>query len=124
MRSLQPQDGGRVSRNILKPVAFLLWIFFFFQAEDGIRDLIVTGVQTCALPICGRTLLGNRRKTRHLTRSRVRLICISVYIGRVFKRAAVPGWSRESEPRKEWCGHRSEERRVGKECRSRWSPYH
>src|SRR2546428_13805897 len=28
--------------------------FFFFQAEDGIRDLIVTGVQTCALPICSR----------------------------------------------------------------------
>src|SRR2546421_12478805 len=27
------------------------FIFFFFQAEDGIRDLIVTGVQTCALPI-------------------------------------------------------------------------
>src|SRR5205085_7172301 len=25
---------------------------FFFQAEDGIRDLTVTGVQTCALPIC------------------------------------------------------------------------
>src|SRR2546421_2148064 len=33
---------------------FVLWLFFFFfffQAEDGIRDLIVTGVQTCALPI-------------------------------------------------------------------------
>src|SRR2546421_2123804 len=29
----------------------LLDFFFFFQAEDGIRDLIVTGVQTCALPI-------------------------------------------------------------------------
>src|SRR5216683_4743588 len=28
-------------------------VFFFFQAEDGIRDLIVTGVQTCALPILG-----------------------------------------------------------------------
>src|SRR2546430_2842593 len=27
------------------------WFFFFFQAEDGIRDLTVTGVQTCALPI-------------------------------------------------------------------------
>src|SRR3712207_8387442 len=27
--------------------------FFFFQAEDGIRDIGVTGVQTCALPICG-----------------------------------------------------------------------
>src|SRR2546421_6164159 len=31
-------------------LAFDAW-FFFFQAEDGIRDLIVTGVQTCALPI-------------------------------------------------------------------------
>src|SRR5256886_3729083 len=29
-----------------------LILFFFFQAEDGIRDLTVTGVQTCALPIC------------------------------------------------------------------------
>src|SRR3989449_7690728 len=28
------------------------WFFFFFQAEDGIRDVAVTGVQTCALPIC------------------------------------------------------------------------
>src|SRR2546421_5524865 len=33
-------------RNCLR-----LSLFFFFQAEDGIRDLIVTGVQTCALPI-------------------------------------------------------------------------
>src|SRR2546430_12951901 len=32
--------------------------FFFFQAEDGIRDLTVTGVQTCALPIWGGLLLG------------------------------------------------------------------
>src|SRR5206468_8220388 len=30
---------------------YILFFFFFFQAEDGIRDLIVTGVQTCALPI-------------------------------------------------------------------------
>src|SRR5437667_5904934 len=29
------------------------FFFFFFQAEDGIRDRDVTGVQTCALPICG-----------------------------------------------------------------------
>src|SRR2546430_11746037 len=29
----------------------MLFCFFFFQAEDGIRDLTVTGVQTCALPI-------------------------------------------------------------------------
>src|SRR3989440_6117734 len=32
-------------------VMMYLLLFFFFQAEDGIRDLIVTGVQTCALPI-------------------------------------------------------------------------
>src|SRR5690349_22347627 len=32
------------------------FFFFFFQAEDGIRDLYVTGVQTCALPICDRGL--------------------------------------------------------------------
>src|SRR2546425_6170401 len=30
------------------------WVFFFFQAEDGIRDKLVTGVQTCALPIWSR----------------------------------------------------------------------
>src|SRR2546429_1574886 len=29
-------------------------IFFFFQAKDGIRDVAVTGVQTCALPICSK----------------------------------------------------------------------
>src|SRR2546429_2973102 len=29
-----------------------MFVFFFFQAEDGIRDVAVTGVQTCALPIC------------------------------------------------------------------------
>src|SRR2546430_12831518 len=39
-------------------------VFFFFQAEDGIRDLTVTGVQTCALPISDVTgfgLLGHLR---------------------------------------------------------------
>src|SRR3989441_10248950 len=30
----------------------MFFFFFFFQAEDGIRDKLVTGVQTCALPIC------------------------------------------------------------------------
>src|SRR5256885_11580033 len=34
-----------------------VWLFFFFQAEDGIRDYKVTGVQTCALPISRRGLL-------------------------------------------------------------------
>src|SRR6266404_8259618 len=71
--------------------------FFFFQAEDGIRDKLVTGVQTCALPIsripppaagCGRRVSLKRRMSTSSLASR------------------------------------SEERRVGKECRSRWPPYH
>src|SRR2546430_17336867 len=37
-----------------------MYVFFFFQAEDGIRDLTVTGVQTCALPILS-TLIGTAR---------------------------------------------------------------
>ena len=34
-----------------KNAVFIFFYFFFFQAEDGIRDDLVTGVQTCALPI-------------------------------------------------------------------------
>src|SRR2546428_9565262 len=44
----------------------MLLLFFFFQAEDGIRDLIVTGVQTCALPISATAEAGEldvRRRT-------------------------------------------------------------
>src|SRR2546428_5222268 len=37
--------------------------FFFFQAEDGIRDLIVTGVQTCALPIFPKLSIGDDKIT-------------------------------------------------------------
>src|SRR5256884_10009079 len=36
---------------LLRSMQFCTYIFFFFQAEDGIRDVAVTGVQTCALPI-------------------------------------------------------------------------
>src|SRR2546429_3411721 len=46
----------------------LCWLCFFFQAEDGIRDVAVTGVQTCALPISVR--LRNRGRPR-----RVALAC-------------------------------------------------
>src|SRR5260221_10144742 len=48
----------RISREIFALIGGPIWyaithrfIFFFFQAEDGIRDHCVTGVQTCALPI-------------------------------------------------------------------------
>src|SRR5690349_9514228 len=54
-----------------------MFFFFFFQAEDGIRDLYVTGVQTCALPICG--LIGFR--TEFLTETRGTGILHSVFDG-------------------------------------------
>src|SRR6266545_6888089 len=42
----------------------LLYFFFFFQAEDGIRDKLVTGVQTCALPISLRWIVASLGRTR------------------------------------------------------------
>src|SRR3989475_1888765 len=39
------------TRSLTSTGLFIAWFVFFFQAEDGIRDLTVTGVQTCALPI-------------------------------------------------------------------------
>src|SRR3989440_12791282 len=48
-----------------------LFLFFFFQAEDGIRDLIVTGVQTCALPISGsRPTFDNKGQRRRFSAER------------------------------------------------------
>src|SRR2546430_13724317 len=79
--------------------------FFFFQAEDGIRDLTVTGVQTCALPIFFYTA-GSSRRRKTVTEPRP----VARPSGSGF-----PSLDRSL---------RSEERRVGKECRSRWSPYH
>src|SRR2546430_9992877 len=97
----------------------LLWrvsydfIFFFFQAEDGIRDLTVTGVQTCALPIC----LGGARPGRVEARSRARRL-------RGDRGCRGQAADRREGPPPGRPEARSEERRVGKECRSRWSPYH
>src|SRR5438876_3937284 len=39
---------------------YMIKLFFFFQAEDGIRDGRVTGVQTCALPISSVSVIGGR----------------------------------------------------------------
>src|SRR2546430_7240285 len=49
-----------------------LGCFFFFQAEDGIRDLTVTGVQTCALPISGAAATTAARSPTNSARPRVR----------------------------------------------------
>src|SRR5690348_18509883 len=88
---------------------FLL-VFFFFQAEDGIRDGRVTGVQTCALPISTKPV-AKAKRTRLAVRPAV--LGPEAWLDDM---GLIPS-SQESA----W---RSEERRVGKECRSRWSPYH
>src|SRR5687768_18380674 len=87
------------------------FFFFFFQAEDGIRDVAVTGVQTCALPIYAQVVLVHE-ETRKRLEGQARLL-------------AVDGGDWESEEEGPLgMSIRSEERRVGKECRSRWSPDH
>src|SRR2546430_5380321 len=48
-----------------------LSVFFFFQAEDGIRDLTVTGVQTCALPISLSANKSRRARTEAAGRNAV-----------------------------------------------------
>src|SRR5688572_32011836 len=99
-------------------------VIFFFQAEDGIRDLTVTGVQTCALPISGDRaggLAGAQPRTQRT---------VAPPAGRRrfadARRAGPPGARCRRPPRLDATRRRlrSEERRVGKECRSRWSPYH
>src|SRR3546814_3057983 len=91
---------------VLCIVNTLLLCFFFSSRRRHTRCALVTGVQTCALPICGRPVV-------------VAEIVESVPCHR-------PG---DVEFR-QWADAevRSEERRVGKECvstcRSRWSPYH
>src|SRR2546430_10217213 len=87
---------------------------FFFQAEDGIRDLTVTGVQTCALPILQRS----RDPGGSAENSRAVKIAIRIH------RHTTPGIVPIGPVEGGEGGDRSEERRVGKECRSRWSPYH
>src|SRR5205823_12088896 len=102
---------------------------FFFQAEDGIRDKLVTGVQTCALPISSaapdttelegpltaasaipRVSSGKISSSGSCTASIFPAGCCCISLPRA---ATNPSASL-----------RSEERRVGKECRSRRSAYH
>src|SRR2546430_5647456 len=56
--------GGVSDEDYARSRTWLLLVCFFFQAEDGIRDLTVTGVQTCALPIWQRARRGRERHHR------------------------------------------------------------
>src|SRR5258708_28382985 len=55
-----------------------LYVFFFFQAEDGIRDDLVTGVQTCALPISVDLLKRNLRPSQIITKNAIENAIASV----------------------------------------------
>src|SRR5699024_11405140 len=92
---------------LLLRVLFYFLFFFFFQAEDGIRDRNVTGVQTCALPICGEHhLFVHVLSERYLH-----------FLPELFLKLA--GRYKEQlcqSLRSQGLMGRSEERRVGKEC--------
>src|SRR3712207_8575116 len=96
-------------------------LYFFFQAEDGIRDIGVTGVQTCALPIWLQLVeharledVPEHRPLAEQGHGRVYVLRPPTAPLELAERPVIV----EDEVR------RSEERRVGKECRSRWSTYH
>src|SRR5437763_11874464 len=94
-------------------------VFFFFQAEDGIRDTSVTGVQTCALPIC-QLFTPRHPATRASLAAAVaaeQALPIDDMVASAVGAAAVEQFQ---YPVLEYAV-RSEERRVGKECRSRRS---
>src|SRR3712207_7476014 len=103
-------------------------VIFFFQAEDGIRDIGVTGVQRVLFrsthPVTGKkALFVNKGFTR-------RILDIppdesAGILAYLFEHMANPLFQCRFRWRPNSVAFwRSEERRVGKECRSRWSPYH
>src|SRR2546422_3431486 len=101
--------------------------YFFFQAEDGIRDVAVTGVQTCALPI-SQSRVAEVRRARPEAEAWLGLLEAALGESEDGARweAAVPKPAADRPVKAPLLSRaeRSEERRVGKECRSRWSPYH
>src|SRR5436309_12722714 len=107
---------------------FLFFFFFFFQAEDGIRDFHVTGVQTCALPICHGGGGHARATSACVTRTGVTSASVTCTgVSAVQEMATAAAEARGPEcveflaPHQR--GRRSEERRVGKERSSRGSAY-
>src|SRR3712207_7832536 len=99
-------------------MVFSYGLYFFFQAEDGIRDIGVTGVQTCALPIFydDNFVEAAAMLKRALEDAEANP---GLLIQTLLSLAFTQGMTGEFDE-----SLRSEERRVGKECRSRWSPYH
>src|SRR5687767_15176651 len=115
----------------VNPELFIMWnkldgcVCFFFQAEDGIRDKLVTGVQTCALPI---SVVGPSVSSCHRSRRDQVLRSRDHASPGVPESWRVPACGRQLRAERELSpgnsaslsGSRSEERRVGKECRCGW----
>src|SRR5690349_23015547 len=114
--------GMRTPRrpSLLAPEAVDWLRFFFFQAEDGIRDLYVTGVQTCALPICASTRITVSESAACGTSRASNQIALS---SRASSAARTSGsFARAARAPASTGSVRSEERRVGKEWRCAWRP--
>src|SRR5690606_40469576 len=92
---------------------------FFFQAEDGIRDFHVTGVQTCALPICPSLWATSRRLGPFSCPGRAMMCSMKSASSKLWV-TAKPKAPCQKASAGAMSGTRSEERRVGKECRSGW----
>src|SRR5437588_7428339 len=109
-------------------VVCVIVFFFFFQAEDGIRDHCVTGVQTCALPICGvpeaYIQYGTALELWPSPNSAYSLqLRYAVKPPMLIASTDTPMLDERWHPGLLYKSVellRSEERRVGKECRSRW----
>src|SRR3546814_6757512 len=104
-------------------VVWLFTGFFFFSSRRRhTRCALVTGVQTCALPI----LFKMVEKTT-VTATEIEFVKILYGAPPVFEGLQDPNYKLKLINALNWTS-RSEERRVGKECvstcRSRWSPYH
>src|SRR5205807_6260415 len=101
--------------------------FFFFQAEDGIRDYKVTGVQTCALPILISGPQGDKINSEIPLTIPAAVPMMAIRLGSRLI-ASIPGEMTVEMGRRVRAAvlgaSRSEERRVGKECRARWSADH
>src|SRR5204862_5582348 len=94
--------------------------FFFFQAEDGIRDLYVTGVQTCALPISSTTYVELRGRVFTVLMSSTYVVLgLGMAVAGPLTNAVGARWVWGAAAAISAAAARSEERRVGKGGRAR-----
>src|SRR5688572_33476391 len=99
-------------------------MIFFFQAEDGIRDLTVTGVQTCALPISEHDAVLGSEVTFEFEANEPSTFSCTLNDEPVDDCEPGIKLSELASGENTFTVMRSEERRVGKECRSRWLMEH